>query len=122
VSGELKGVYGAWCRGLYGYAIDNIFPLLSVCIFGEIATIVLITIYVRYCDDRVYVAKTLAYGLVPIILVTIYFILVESGAVHQSNHSFGLVLGLAVREDQARHPHQVVGCHPRAHVRRHLHQ
>jgi solute carrier family 50 protein (sugar transporter) len=64
-----------------------------VCIFGEIATIVLITIYVRYCDDRVYVAKTLAYGLVPIILVTIYFILVESGAVHQSNHSFGLVLG-----------------------------
>lgn len=78
---------------MYGYAVDNIFPLFSVCIFGEIATIMLITIYVRYCSDRAYVAKALALGLVPIVLVTIYFILVESGAVHQSNDQFGVVLG-----------------------------
>jgi len=64
-----------------------------VCIFGEITTTALIIIYARYCNDRVYLVKTLATGLVPIALVTLYFILVESGAVHQSNNQFVAVLG-----------------------------
>ncbi|OWY91172.1 MtN3-like protein, partial [Phytophthora megakarya] len=53
---------------LYAYIVKNIFPLFSVCVFGDIILSIYIAIYVKYCPDRIYVVKTIVMGTIPFVL------------------------------------------------------
>ncbi|GMF57709.1 unnamed protein product [Phytophthora fragariaefolia] len=50
-------------------------------------------IYAKWCPDRKYVVKCLVMGMVPFALVTLYAVLFACGAVPQSRHQLGVVLG-----------------------------
>ncbi|EGZ22862.1 hypothetical protein PHYSODRAFT_554501 [Phytophthora sojae] len=78
---------------IYAYTVKNIFPLFSVCIFGDIVLAVYIAVYAKYCPDRKYVIKCLVMGTVPFVLVTLYTVLVACGAIPQSRHQLGVILG-----------------------------
>ncbi|KAG6622747.1 MtN3-like protein [Phytophthora cinnamomi] len=78
---------------VYAYTVKNIFPLFSVCIFGDVVLAIYIAIYARWCPDRKYVVKCIVMGAVPFVLVTIYAILVACGTIPQSRHQLGVVLG-----------------------------
>ncbi|KAG7380575.1 hypothetical protein PHYBOEH_011389 [Phytophthora boehmeriae] len=78
---------------LYAYVVDNIFPLFSVCVFGEIALTLYIAVYAKWCADKLYVRKVIAAGSLFVGLVTIYFTLVMTGAIAQSEHQLGIILG-----------------------------
>lgn len=73
--------------------VDNIFPLFSVCIFGDVALAAYVFIYAKYSTDRGYVVKIGGAGLAAFALVSVYAILVAVGAIPQSNHQLGVVLG-----------------------------
>ncbi|KAK1938990.1 Bidirectional sugar transporter SWEET15 [Phytophthora citrophthora] len=78
---------------LYAYAAENIFPLFSVCVFGDIVLVLYVAIYAKYCPDRAYVTRTFFLGMVPFVLVTAYAILVAVDVISQSRHQLGVVLG-----------------------------
>ncbi|KAK1938994.1 Bidirectional sugar transporter SWEET3 [Phytophthora citrophthora] len=78
---------------LYAYVVENIFPLFSVCVFGDVILAIYVAIYAKYCPDRRYVMRTFVLGMIPFVLVTTYAILVAVGAINQSRHQFGIVLG-----------------------------
>jgi solute carrier family 50 protein (sugar transporter) len=80
-------------RLIYAYVVENIFPLFSVCVFGDIVLTIYIIIYAKWCPDRAYVVKAIGMGAIPIVLVSIYAILVAVGAIDQSRRRLGLVLG-----------------------------
>ncbi|KAE9079930.1 hypothetical protein PF007_g23248 [Phytophthora fragariae] len=78
---------------LYAYTVKNIFPLFSVCIFGDIVLVLYVAIYAKWYPDRKYVKKCLVLGAVSFVLVTLYAILVACDAIPQSRHQHGVVLG-----------------------------
>ncbi|POM69297.1 MtN3-like protein [Phytophthora palmivora] len=78
---------------LYAYVVENIFPLFSVCVFGDIVLVIYVAIYAKYCPDRAYVVKTIIVGAIPFVLVTVYAILVAVKAIDQSRSQFGDILG-----------------------------
>lgn len=80
-------------RLLYAYAVDNFFPLFSVCLFGDVVLVLFTAIFARYCSDRRYVTKIVGIGMLSFALVTIYAVLVLTGAIPQSKHQLGVVLG-----------------------------
>lgn len=80
-------------RLIYAYVVDNMFPLFALFAFGEIILFPFVFIYARYCSDRKSVATTIGAGLLPILLVSLYAILVAVDVIHQSRHSLGVVLG-----------------------------
>ncbi|POM78141.1 MtN3-like protein [Phytophthora palmivora] len=78
---------------LYAYVVKNIFPLFSVCVFGDIILTIYIAIYIKYCPSREYVVKTIVIGTIPFVLVTVYAVLVAVKAIDQPRSQFGDVLG-----------------------------
>eukprot|EP00644_Phytophthora_capsici_P018322 jgi/Phyca11/131975/e_gw1.125.28.1 len=78
---------------LYAYVVKNIFPLFSVCVFGDVVLSIYVAIYAKYCPDRAYVTRTFVLGFAPFVLVTAYAILVAVGAINQSRDQLGDVLG-----------------------------
>ncbi|KAL4174973.1 hypothetical protein KRP22_006901 [Phytophthora ramorum] len=78
---------------IYAYTVKNIFPLFSVCVYGDVVATLYIVIYAKWCSDRVYVAKSIVVAGILLALVTTYAVLVASGAISQSRHQLGLVLG-----------------------------
>ncbi|KAL3658998.1 hypothetical protein V7S43_015883 [Phytophthora oleae] len=78
---------------MVGYSTPNIFPLFFVCVFGDIVLALYVAIYAKYCPDRAYVTRTFVLGIIPFVLVTAYAILVAVGAINQSRHQLGVVLG-----------------------------
>ncbi|GMF24411.1 unnamed protein product [Phytophthora lilii] len=78
---------------VYAYTVKNIFPLFSVCVFGDMVLALYVGIYAKYCPNRVYMVKCIVVGAVPFVLVTLYAILVAVEAIPQSRHQLGVVLG-----------------------------
>lgn len=78
---------------LYGWAVANYFPLVFVCVFGEVVLLPFMVVYARYCSDKAYVVKIILAGLAPIALSSLYVVLQVSGAIPQSHHSLSVVLG-----------------------------
>ncbi|KAG7391428.1 hypothetical protein PHYPSEUDO_004963 [Phytophthora pseudosyringae] len=78
---------------LYAYVVKNIFPLFSVCVFGDVILVIYVAIYAKNCPDRAYVARTCVLGMIPFVLVTAYAVLVAVEAIDQSRHQVGHVLG-----------------------------
>jgi solute carrier family 50 protein (sugar transporter) len=80
-------------RLVYGYAADNIFPLLSVSVFGEVMSIICVIVYARCSTNRSYVVTAVGGSLLVVVLVSLYVVLVAAGAIHQSKHQLSIVLG-----------------------------
>ncbi|ETL81883.1 hypothetical protein L917_17880 [Phytophthora nicotianae] len=78
---------------IYAYIVKNIFPLFSVCVFGDIVVALYVMFYAKYCSDQVYVVNTLIIGGIPFVLLTVHAILVAVGAIDQSRDQLGVVFG-----------------------------
>ncbi|KAF1322868.1 Mtn3-like protein, partial [Globisporangium splendens] len=78
---------------LNGYLKDKIFPIFTNFLTGDIAAAIFIAIYYRYSEDRTNVLKTLAYELIALSLVTLYFVLALYGVTHQSREQSALIVG-----------------------------
>ncbi|KAI9994323.1 hypothetical protein PInf_010929 [Phytophthora infestans] len=78
---------------IYAYVVKNIFPLFSVCVFGDVVLALYVAIYAKYCPDRAYMMRILVPGATAFVLVTIYAVLVAVGAIHQSRDQLGDVFG-----------------------------
>ncbi|KAG3161776.1 hypothetical protein PC128_g20740 [Phytophthora cactorum] len=78
---------------IYAYIVSNIFPLFSVCVFGDIILALYVAIYAKYCPDRAYVMRILVLGSIAFVLVTAYALLVAGGAIRQSRDQLGDVFG-----------------------------
>ncbi|KAF4320971.1 hypothetical protein BBO99_00005079 [Phytophthora kernoviae] len=78
---------------LYGYLTDSIFPLMATQLFGEIAAIVFVAVYYRWCSDRRALNKLLAGGLVLYLLITTYVVLGLARVTNQNDDEVGKTLG-----------------------------
>ncbi|POM79967.1 Hypothetical protein PHPALM_2253 [Phytophthora palmivora] len=59
---------------LYGYMVENWFPIFWIFVFGDIAALMFLTVYWRYTIERRYVARVLAIVSSILVVVTIYAI------------------------------------------------
>uniref|UniRef100_K3X1W8 Bidirectional sugar transporter SWEET n=1 Tax=Globisporangium ultimum (strain ATCC 200006 / CBS 805.95 / DAOM BR144) TaxID=431595 RepID=K3X1W8_GLOUD len=78
---------------LHGYLESNIFPIFATFLTGDIAAVIFIAIYYYYSEDRPNVLKTLAYELIALSLVTLYFVLALYGVTDQSREQSALIVG-----------------------------
>uniref|UniRef100_K3X1W2 Bidirectional sugar transporter SWEET n=1 Tax=Globisporangium ultimum (strain ATCC 200006 / CBS 805.95 / DAOM BR144) TaxID=431595 RepID=K3X1W2_GLOUD len=78
---------------LNGYLKDKIFPIFTNFLTGDIAAVIFIAIYYYYSEDRPNVLKTLAYELIALSLVTLYFVLALYGVTDQSREQSALIVG-----------------------------
>ncbi|POM75540.1 MtN3-like protein [Phytophthora palmivora] len=79
---------------VYGYLIENYFPLVSCFLYGECCGIVFLSIYCYYSSDKCYVFRVLTVVLTIVVTITIYATLGSLGYTGQTISSVKTVMGL----------------------------
>ncbi|KAL4174747.1 hypothetical protein KRP22_006677 [Phytophthora ramorum] len=78
---------------LYGYLVENWFPIFWIFVVGDVAALSFLAIYWRYTTERRYVGRVLATVLSVLTVVSIYAIVGGLGYTGQSRHQVGSALG-----------------------------
>lgn len=78
---------------IYGYYIDNFFPVFSVSVFGVLTSIAFIGVFYYWSTERPGIHKICAVAAAFMALDTIYAILASAGVTGQSKHQIATVTG-----------------------------
>ncbi|KAL3673082.1 hypothetical protein V7S43_002377 [Phytophthora oleae] len=78
---------------LYGWATGSYFPLFAIYLFGELTSIVYVSVFFRWTKARPYAVKTIACNVFVIILLTTYAVLGMTGVTGQTTGQVGDTVG-----------------------------
>ncbi|KAK1933649.1 Bidirectional sugar transporter SWEET8 [Phytophthora citrophthora] len=79
---------------LYGYMVENWFPIFWVFVFGDVAALFYMTVYWWYTTERRYVLRVLAVVAAFLLVVTTYAIVGGLGYLGQTRGQVSSVLGI----------------------------
>ncbi|POM77448.1 Hypothetical protein PHPALM_5166 [Phytophthora palmivora] len=79
---------------LYGYLIENWFPIFWIYVFGDAITLLYLAIYWRYSKQRRYVNRVLLIMISVLTIVTLYTIIGGLGYTNQTRDNMGSVIGI----------------------------
>ncbi|POM57454.1 MtN3-like protein, partial [Phytophthora palmivora] len=79
---------------VYGYMIENWFPIFWIYLFGDAVALVFLSVYWRYTRQRRYVNRVLLTMAAIVAFVTIYAIIGGLGYTGQSRDQMGSVMGI----------------------------
>lgn len=79
---------------LYGYMIDNMFPIFVTYVIGDTLSVAFLAVYLRCTTKRRAAMKTCAYVLLLNAAVTVYAILAETSLLPHSHDTAVLVMGI----------------------------
>ncbi|KAG7379789.1 hypothetical protein PHYPSEUDO_008131 [Phytophthora pseudosyringae] len=79
---------------VYGYMIENWFPIFWIYLFGDAVALVFLSVYWRYTRQRRYVNRVLLVTVAILALVTLYAIIGGLGYTGQSRDGMGSVTGI----------------------------
>ncbi|KAK1934581.1 Bidirectional sugar transporter SWEET6 [Phytophthora citrophthora] len=79
---------------LYGYLTGNMFPVLTTYAIGDALSIIFLAVYIRWATERKAVLRTCLVALLCNAVVTVYVLLGKSGALHQSQQTMTLIVGI----------------------------
>jgi solute carrier family 50 protein (sugar transporter) len=80
-------------RTLYGWATGSYFPLFAIYLFGELTSIVYVSVYFRWTQARSYAVKTIVTNIVILVLLTAYAVLGMTGVTGQTADQVGDTVG-----------------------------
>ncbi|EGZ30661.1 hypothetical protein PHYSODRAFT_323998 [Phytophthora sojae] len=80
---------------IYGYLVNNIFPLFFVAVLGVVTSSVFIGIFYKFTPDRASVRRVCAANLLIVILVVVYTLVASTSVTHQSRHGVNPTVGWA---------------------------
>ncbi|ETP36852.1 hypothetical protein F442_15298 [Phytophthora nicotianae P10297] len=78
---------------LYGYMVENWFPIFWIFVFGDIAALTFLVVYWRYTTERRYVGRVLAAVFSILAIATVYAVVGGFGHTGQSRYQVGTTLG-----------------------------
>ncbi|KAG1684964.1 hypothetical protein DVH05_003208 [Phytophthora capsici] len=78
---------------LYGYMVENWFPIFWIFVFGDVAALTYLAVYWRYTTEHRSTGRILAVVSTFLVLGTLYAIIGGFGYTGQSRHQTGTVLG-----------------------------
>lgn len=78
---------------MYGWATGAFFPLFATYCFGEVMSIIYVSVFYRWTSARAYALKTICATLFVILLLTVYTTLGMTGVTGQSIKQVGDVVG-----------------------------
>ncbi|KAE9147643.1 hypothetical protein PF005_g7873 [Phytophthora fragariae] len=78
---------------LYGWATGSYFPLFAIYLFGELTSIVYVSVFFRWTKTRSYAVKTITANIVIILLLTTYAVLGMTGVTGQTTDQVGDTVG-----------------------------
>jgi solute carrier family 50 protein (sugar transporter) len=79
---------------VYGYMIENWFPIFWIYAFGDLVALLFLSLYWRYTKQRRYVNTVLSVIAAILIAITIYAVVGGLGHTGQSRGSMGSVMGV----------------------------
>ncbi|GMF36432.1 unnamed protein product [Phytophthora fragariaefolia] len=79
---------------VYGYMIENWFPIFWIYFFGDFVALVFLSVYWKYTKQRRYVNRVLAIMVAILTFVTVYAVVGGFGYTNQSRDSMGSVMGI----------------------------
>lgn len=80
-------------RMLYGYVTKDIFPLFSTFVFGDLMSVVCISVFIRWTSEKKHALHYLAPVVLVIAITTIYAVLGKTGYSNQSVDEVQDVMG-----------------------------
>ncbi|KAG2820056.1 hypothetical protein PC116_g12776 [Phytophthora cactorum] len=78
---------------LYGYMVENWFPIFWIFVFGDVVALTFLAVYWRYTTERRYVGCVVAVVFSILAVATIYAVVGGFGHTGQSRHQVGSTLG-----------------------------
>ncbi|KAG7386784.1 hypothetical protein PHYPSEUDO_015292 [Phytophthora pseudosyringae] len=79
---------------IYGYLVDNIFPLFAVSVFGIVTSITFVGIFYKWSQKRAPVRRVCALNLLLVVVVVIYTIVALTTTItRQSRHGVNSTIG-----------------------------
>ncbi|OWY94120.1 hypothetical protein PHMEG_00036238, partial [Phytophthora megakarya] len=78
---------------LYGWATGSYFPLFAIYLFGELTSIVYVSVFYRWTNERSYAIKTIAANIFIIILLTTYAVLGMTDVTGQTSDQVADTMG-----------------------------
>ncbi|TMW66089.1 hypothetical protein Poli38472_003854 [Pythium oligandrum] len=78
---------------LYGYVTDDVFPLMVTYIIGDVADILFIAVFYRWCSAKRKVIQAFVIALIINAIVTLYAVLGKRGLLGQSFSGVKVVVG-----------------------------
>lgn len=78
---------------LYGYVTQDIFPLFSTFVFGDLMSILYIGVFIRWTSERRYAMRWLAPAVLVAVITTVYAVLGKTGRTSQSLDAVQDVMG-----------------------------
>lgn len=78
---------------VYGWITDDVFPLFVTYLIGDICSVLYISIYYRYTQQKAYASKVVLSAALVISIISIYTILGKAGVTGQSSHDVNNVVG-----------------------------
>ncbi|POM79969.1 Hypothetical protein PHPALM_2252 [Phytophthora palmivora] len=78
---------------LYGWATGSYFPLFAIYFFGELTSIVYVSVFYRWTTARSYSTKAIAVNIFMIVLLTTYVVLGMTGVTGQTTDQVGDTVG-----------------------------
>ncbi|KAL3673076.1 hypothetical protein V7S43_002371 [Phytophthora oleae] len=79
---------------LYGYMVENWFPIFWIFVFGDVAALFYMAVYWRYTTERRYVLRVLAVVAAFLLVVTTYTVISGLGYLGQTRGQVGSALGI----------------------------
>lgn len=80
-------------RTLYGLFKGDIFPVSVTTLLGQVMAVIYITIFALATADRAYALKIIGLAAIPVVLTTLYAVLVVAGVTGQSSDDAVTVFG-----------------------------
>ncbi|GMF64521.1 unnamed protein product [Phytophthora lilii] len=78
---------------VYGYMIENWFPIFWIYLFGDFVALVFLSVYWKYTRQRRYVNRVLAIMAAILVVITAYAVIGGLGYPNQSRDNVGSVMG-----------------------------
>ncbi|TMW66088.1 hypothetical protein Poli38472_003853 [Pythium oligandrum] len=78
---------------LYGYVTDDLFPMVTTYVIGDITSLSFIAVYYRWSSNKRYVLKVFSLVLGFCALITLYTVLGVKGVTHQHLKDVKLIVG-----------------------------
>ncbi|RLN56588.1 hypothetical protein BBJ28_00015507 [Nothophytophthora sp. Chile5] len=78
---------------MYGYLIENWFPIFWVFVYGDVAALAFLAVYWRYTTERRYVARVLGVVALILVITSLYAIIGGLGYTGQTRSQVGSTLG-----------------------------
>lgn len=78
---------------VYGWITDDVFPLFVTYLIGDVCSMLYISIYYRYTQQKAYANKVILSAALVVAAITIYTILGKAGVTGQSSHDVNQVVG-----------------------------